>query len=342
MQSEQILRDQWGRVIDYVRLSLTDVCNLRCVYCMPENMRFMPSAAHLTLSEMTRLVRILARVGIRKMRITGGEPTLHPQFADIMQICADTPTFKTLHLTTNGVLLGQYLDWLSSWRIQGVNLSVDTLRSERFMAVTRRDSFHHVQSTFDRLMAMKSMDQSFAHIQVKMNVVVMGGINTDELHDFCALTKDLPIDVRFIEQMPFNGEIQKQSAPFWDYHRILGAIQERYTIQPLQDDDAHATAMTYAIPGHRGRIGVIAGYSRTFCGTCNRLRITADGMVQTCLYDRGTFSIRDALRSDASDEDIIAMLHHVVAHKSKNGRIAEERSYSQGPYILPSMAVIGG
>ncbi|WP_160716229.1 GTP 3',8-cyclase MoaA [Chitinophaga solisilvae] len=324
-----MLRDAHHRIIDYVRLSVTDRCNLRCTYCMPEHMHFVPSAALLTDQEIITLLEILAGNGISKVRITGGEPFLRPQLLPLLEKIKAIPGINTISITTNGVLTHSYVHELKALGITKVNLSLDTLQPERFRQITRRPKFDAVMLTLKNLLAHD--------MQVKINVVVMEDVNTDELLDFTALTAQYPISVRFIEEMPFNGQGHAFSGIRWNYREILQYIRSRYDLYKLPDAP-HTTALHYGIPGHQGNIGVIPAYSRTFCGSCNRLRISATGSIKTCLYGTDVLNVRDMLRSNAGAPALLGAVREALQHRAANGFEAEKQLL----HLPESMSVIGG
>ncbi|WP_143304526.1 GTP 3',8-cyclase MoaA [Chitinophaga vietnamensis] len=320
--------DQHHRIVDYVRLSVTDRCNLRCTYCMPEHMRFEQKSALLSNTEIVRLMKLLAAAGISKVRITGGEPFLRPGLPLLLeQLCA-IPGIEEMAITTNGVLTQPYIPLLRSLGITQVNLSLDTLQPARFQQITRRNEFDAVQQTLNELLAQD--------MRVKINVVVMEEVNTDELRAFTALTRDHALSVRFIEEMPFNGQGHTFSGIAWNYQRILDTIGGHYTLHKLPDPP-HSTSMNYSIAGHKGNIGVIPAYSRTFCGTCNRIRISATGSVRTCLYGKDALNVRDLLRSGYTDEMILEEMRSAIHGRFSDG-FAAEREHA----ATESMSIIGG
>lgn len=321
-----MLTDAHHRIIDYVRLSVTDRCNLRCTYCMPEQMHFVKSSALLTDAEIITLLETLAAAGISKVRITGGEPFLRPGLITLLANIKAIPGIQQIAITTNGVLTRHHIPDLKALGITLVNLSLDTLQPVRFQQITRRDQFAAVIQTLDSLLAHQ--------LQVKINVVVMDQINTDELVHFAALTRENPVSVRFIEEMPFNGQGHAFSGINWNYEAILHTLREKYTLHKLPDAP-HSTALNYSIPGHSGNIGVIPAYSRTFCGTCNRLRISATGSMKTCLYGHDVLSVKDLMRSG---EPLLPAIQQALHHRAANGFEAE-RLHAGAP---ESMSVIGG
>lgn len=324
--------DRHSREIDYVRLAVTDRCNLRCTYCMPEHYNdFLAKSSLLTYEELLRLMNLLSNMGVRKLRLTGGEPFVRRDLMPFIENLAEQQLFEQVHLTTNGVLTAPFIPRLKAAGINGINLSLDTINRERFFQITRRDELPAVLNTLDRLIENE--------IPTRVNMVVMADVNTDDIIAMAELTRDRPIEMRFIEEMPFNGT---GAAPniAWNYQRILLHLSTRFDLIPI-DLERNATAMRYRIDGHQGRIGVIAAYSRTFCGTCNRLRISPKGEIQTCLYGQNTASLFDLLRFNASDEAIKQAIVQAVQLKPKDGFVAEQEMIAQS-YHHRSMNTIGG
>lgn len=326
-----MIYDNHNRPITYLRLAVTDRCNLRCFYCMPEEgIKYLPKHQVLTYEEMERLVRILARLGVQKVRITGGEPFVRTGLMPFLHRLATIDGLTDLSLTTNGVLTAPHVADLAALGVRSVNLSLDTLDRERFRKITRRDELPAVLKTLDALLE--------SGIQTKINAVVMEGQNIEDLIPLTELTRQLPVDVRFIEEMPFNGEGSHYPVLHWTHQRIISEIRAHFPgIQKLPDLP-FSTSANYQIPGHQGTIGVIAAFSRTFCGTCNRIRLTAQGTLKTCLYDNGVLDIRALLRSGASDEELTAAFLQAFAHRPRNGFEAE----NQRSTVTESMATIGG
>jgi len=321
-----MLTDAHNRIINYIRLAVTDRCNLRCTYCMPEQMQFLQRRELLTNEEILSLLQPLAAAGINKLRITGGEPFLRK---DLMPLLERLKAFiPEISITTNGVLTQSYIPQLKALGIRKINLSLDTLQRNRFQEITRRDQFPTVMQTLYSLLEHD--------MQVKLNVVIMGGVNTDELTTFAALTKQTPVSVRFIEEMPFNGQGHSFSGDQWNYQRILETLRASFPLEKLPDAP-QATSMNYQIPGHLGQVGVIPAYSRTFCGTCNRLRITPTGGLKTCLYGGDVLNVRDLLRSGASHTFIMNEIRHALGNRAADGFEAERQNQH-----WDSMSVIGG
>lgn len=323
-----MLTDAHNRIINYVRLAVTDRCNLRCSYCMPENMQFLQRRELLTYEEILALLQPLAAAGINKIRITGGEPFLRKDLMQLLEQLAGTEGIHEISITTNGVLTAPFIPQLKQLGIRNINLSLDTLQEEKFLQITRRNQFSAVMNTLESLLAHD--------MHVKLNVVVMDGINTSELADFAALTAQHPLTVRFIEEMPFNGQGHTFSGLQWNYNKILDTLREQYILQKIADAP-HATALNYNIPGHKGNVGVIPAYSRTFCGSCNRIRITPTGGLKTCLYGQDVLNVRDLLRSGANSELLLHEIQRTLDHRAANGFEAEK-----GHKKWDSMSVIGG
>lgn len=330
----KVLYDNHGRRINYLRLAVTDRCNLRCFYCMPEEgIRYMPKEDLLTYEEMLRLVRILVSLGIDKIRITGGEPFVRKDIPDFLAALSRLEGLKQINITTNGTTTADLVPELARMGIHSVNLSLDTLDRDRFHQITRRDNFDEVMRTFDALL--------HHGINTKINAVVMAGQNIDDLIPMAELTRDLPVSVRFIEEMPFNGEGQHYEQLYWHHANILAHLKERFPDLEKLPDPPASTSYNYQIPGHKGSIGIIAAYTRTFCGTCNRIRITPQGSLKTCLYDTGIFNIRDIMRAGATDEQVIGSFLDALSHRAKDGWEAERNRGFDRP-VSESMARIGG
>ncbi len=329
-----MLTDNHGRKINYLRLAVTDRCNLRCFYCMPEDgLKWLSRSELLTYEEMLTVCRLLVKMGIEKIRITGGEPFVRKDIMQLLTALSELQGLNELTITTNGVLTAPFIPELKKIGVRSVNLSLDTLDANRFFAITKRDEFASVMETFEQLLKQD--------IEVKINAVVMDGKNTQDIISLVELAKDLPVSVRFIEEMPFNGDGHIYTGLQWDYVRILDEIRQKYPDITKLTDPPYSTSYNYQIPGHKGNIGVIAAYSRTFCGTCNRIRITPEGELKTCLYDAGVMNIKDMIRSGATDSDLEKALVNAFSHRPKDGWEAEQNRSNDIP-AHESMATIGG
>jgi molybdenum cofactor biosynthesis protein A len=328
-----VLFDNHGRPLEYLRLAVTDRCNLRCFYCMPEEgIKYMPKHELLTYEEMERLVAIMAGLGVRKVRLTGGEPFVRRDLVPFMSRLSEIPGIEELTMTTNGVLTAPHVPELARMGVKAVNLSLDTMDRARFASITRRDELPRVMETFYALLA--------AGIRVKINAVVMDGQNTQDILPLAELTRDLPVDVRFIEEMPFNGGSHAATLP-WNHVRIREHLELNLgTLEPVVSRPGD-TASHYTIAGHQGRVGIIAAYSRTFCGTCNRIRLTAEGGLKTCLYDQGVLDIRALLRGGSSDAEVALALTSAFRNRAADGFEAE-RQRPLHQLSFESMSTIGG
>jgi molybdenum cofactor biosynthesis protein A len=330
----QLLLDNHGRKINYLRLAVTDRCNLRCFYCMPEEgLDWLSRKELMTYEEMLQACSLLVKMGIEKIRITGGEPFVRKDIMKLLTALSALDGLKELSITTNGVLTAPHVAELKRIGVRSVNLSLDTLDANRFFAITRRDEFAKVMETMEELLKHD--------MEVKINTVVMAGKNTQDIIPLAEMTKDLPVSVRFIEEMPFNGDGHSHSGIVWDYVRILDEIRQTFPDIKKVPDPLYSTSYNYHIPGHKGSIGIIAAYSRTFCGTCNRIRITPQGTLKNCLYDDGVLNIKDLMRSGVNTIELEETLRAVFNNREKDGWQAE-RKRMENPNFHESMATIGG
>lgn len=329
------LIDNFDRPINYLRISITDRCNLRCVYCMPESgMRFLPKKEILTFEEIERLTRILAEMGITKVRITGGEPFVRTDLMHLIRSISKINGIEEIHITTNGILTPKFIPELKEIGIAGINLSLDTLDRERFKEITRRNNFDDVLKTFHM-----ALDYG---IPLKINMVVMDGQNIPDIPLMANLAKEYPVDIRYIEEMPFNGANNNGNKKLrWNHQRILEDLRKAFPGIREIDTSPNSTSVNYHVPGFKGKIGIIAGFTRTFCGTCNRIRITAKGMLKTCLYDDGVFDLKSYLRSDATDQQIRSMFLRLIGNRPKDGFEAQKVHKNLKP-TYESMSAIGG
>jgi cyclic pyranopterin phosphate synthase len=287
----------------------------------------------MSYEEMLRTCSVLVKMGIEKIRITGGEPFVRKDIMQFLATLSKLNGLRQLTITTNGVLTAPLVPELKKLGIHSVNLSLDTLDRDRFFAITRRDELENVLDTLHELLHHK--------MDVKLNTVVMAGKNTEDIIPMVELTRDLPISVRFIEEMPFNGAGNHYSGIEWDHVRILDIIKEKYPQINKIPDPPYSTSYNYHIPGHQGSVGIIAAYTRSFCGTCNRIRITPMGMLKTCLYDDGVLNIKDLLRTGQDDTVLQNAILNAIGIRAKTGWEAE-KSRTPGNPVHESMTTIGG
>lgn len=328
------MRDNHGRPVNYLRLSVTDRCNLRCTYCMPETgIRYLPKHEILSYEEMERLVRLSVSLGVNKLRITGGEPFLRKGLMDFLNRIARLAGLDEIHITTNGVLTGKHVPQLKALGISGINLSLDSVSRENFMKITRRDDYDRVLETFHRIIEYG--------IPLKINAVIMDGINSDQIIPLARLSEDHPVEVRFIEEMPFNGSGNTGHSIRWNSKQIMGVLRKSFPDMQRIADRPNTTAFCYKIPGHNGSVGVIAGFSRLFCGTCNRMRVTAKGILKMCLYDNGVLDLKSLMRQGKTDPEIETSIRQCVGHRFKDGFEAQSSTVETGQ-VLESMSEIGG
>ena len=328
------LTDKFGRQITYLRLAVTDRCNLRCQYCMPAHgIDIVDRKELLTFKEMYRITRVLSELGVNKVRLTGGEPFVRKNFVEFLEMLSFNDKLDEINITTNGALISKHISKLEELKISTINLSIDSLSKENFAKITRRDVFDEVYSTLEAL--------EKSNLKLKLNAVVQSGVNTHELIDFIELTKQKNIAVRFIEEMPFNGTGQRETKEVWNYTKILESINSHYkNIIPLQSDKS-STSRNFKIQDYQGSFGIIPAFTRTICNDCNRIRITSTGLFKNCLFDEGVFNIRDFIRDGASNEDLKQMFLSIVKEKPENGFIAEANR-KKNKKVTESMSTIGG
>ena len=327
------LVDNFGRQMEYVRLAVTDRCNLRCQYCMPaQGIDIVPRQELLTFKEMYRLIRVLTELGVHKVRLTGGEPFVRKDFVGFLEMLSHNDLLEAINITTNGALISQHIDRIEKLeKVKDINLSIDSLSREKFAKITRRDAFSEVYKTLELL--------EKSSLNLKLNIVVQSGVNTDEIVDFVRFTKNKNVAVRFIEEMPFNGKGQREMQENWTFKKILNEIKTEFNVRELVSEKS-STSRNYAIDNHLGTVGIIPAFTRTICNNCNRIRITSTGTFKNCLFDDGVFNLRDFMRKGASNEDLKALFLSLVKEKPENGFIAEANRKNGA--ASESMSTIGG
>jgi cyclic pyranopterin phosphate synthase len=326
-----MLTDKYNRVHNYLRISLTDNCNLRCFYCMPEeDYAFAPSSRLMRADEIEAIAATFVKLGVNKIRLTGGEPLIRKDAAKIIRSLARFPVALTL--TTNGTRLHEFTDVLKEANIRSVNVSLDTLHPEKFNLITRRNNFARV---FKNIQVLVEQD-----IHVKINVVAMKGLNDNEIINFIQWTKHTPVHVRFIEFMPFSGN-KWSSNKVLTWQQILQIIEQEYSFIPLKGEP-NDTAKKYIVPGHAGTFAVISTMTSPFCSTCNRMRLTADGKMKNCLFSKDETDLLTALRNG---EDIEPLILASISSKARElgGQFVSNYEELQSDDIQNrSMISIGG
>jgi len=317
-KEKSILVDRFGRMHNYLRISLTEKCNLRCRYCMPEEgISLAPKQEMLTSEEILHIAKVFVGQGITKIRLTGGEPLIRK---DIVELCREFGRMEKLEdicITTNGILLERKLGPLIDAGVNRINISLDTLVEPKFEFITRRSGFQRVKRVIEKAV-VSDLDT------VKVNCVVKRGFNEDELVDFVDWTKDLRLEVRFIEYMPFDGNKWNPESVV-PYYEMVDIIKQAYPefSRNRQRDGPNPTSKTWSVPGFTGNVGFISSMSKHFCGSCNRLRITADGNLKACLFGSRELSLRDVLRQeDVSptnrEMNLLATLRNAVWQKDRS------------------------
>ncbi|XP_032071609.1 molybdenum cofactor biosynthesis protein 1 isoform X1 [Thamnophis elegans] len=305
------LTDSFGRQHNYLRISITEKCNLRCQYCMPEEgVQLTPKSELLSTQEIITLARLFVKEGVDKIRLTGGEPLIRPDVVDIIAQLRKLEGLKTISVTTNGINLARLLPRLKEAGLDAINISLDTLVPAKFEFIVRRKGFHKVMEGIH-----KALDLGYN--PVKVNCVIMRGLNEDELLDFVSLTEKQPLDVRFIEYMPFDGN-KWNFKKMVSYKEMLDTIKQKWPdLKMLPCEEASSTAKAYRVPHFQGQVSFITSMSEHFCGSCNRLRITADGNLKVCLFGNSEVSLRDHLRCNASEEELIQIIGAAIGRKKK-------------------------
>jgi len=327
-----LLRDAHGRVLDDLRVSVTDRCNFRCRYCMPaEGMEWLGRSAVLSFEEIERLVRVMARLGVRNLRLTGGEPLARREFPNLVAMLRAIDGIEDLALTTNGYLLERDAEALVAAGIDRVNVSIDSLARDRFHEITRRDALPQV---------LRGLAAIAAHERVrpiKVNAVAMRDFTEDEVGRFCELARSTDYQVRFIEFMPLDGDRNWKPDDVLTGEELRQMIDEIHPLTELPREP-HATARVFRFADGRGEIGFVNPVSEPFCADCNRLRLTADGKLRTCLFSMRETDLREPLRSGASDAEIEGIVRDAAWRKELKHRVNEPG------FVAPArtMSAIGG
>lgn len=293
------LVDRFNRVHDYLRISVTDKCNLRCVYCMPEEgVEFEPDERLMTFDEITEVVRVLAGLGVRKLRLTGGEPMLRKDLDVLVGRLSAIPGIEDIALTTNGIFLAPKADQLKAAGLTRVNISLDSLRADRFALITRGGDIRKVLASIDAALRV-------GFDPIKLNVVLMKGINDDEIGDFLAMTLDRKLNIRFIEYMPIGHDDDGWKNKYVSLQTVFEtAARLGWEVEPASGVTGNGPAENHRLKGAQGTFGLIHPVSDHFCETCNRLRLTADGNIKPCLYWSDEFNVRSRIGDDEAVRDL--------------------------------------
>lgn len=326
------LIDGLGRTIDYVRLSVTDRCDFRCTYCMAEDMTFLPRSDVLSLEEITRVARVFVGLGVRKLRVTGGEPLIRRGVETLLDNLGSLEALRELAITTNGSQLNSKAPALKSAGVTSLNISLDTLNERKFSAITRTGHLSQVLKGIDA-----AVEAGFERI--RLNAVILAGQNDDEILDLTDFALARDIDIAFIEEMPL-GQVNAAGKPleFVASDVILGQLQGRFNLEPTHSPAQSGPARYWLIDGSNTRVGLISPHSNNFCHSCNRVRVTAEGRLLLCLGNEHSISLRDSLRAGASDYELAAQIRTALSRKP------ERHVFDQPdePQILRFMNASGG
>ncbi len=322
------MTDPFGRVVEYLRISVTDKCNLRCVYCMPEEgLPWLRKDQLLTYEEIHSIVRLMAPKGLRRIRLTGGEPLVRKDLHLLVELLASVPGIEDLSLTTNAVLLKEMAPALKAAGATRVNISLDSFRKERVDALARRDG------TFEKVLAGVEAAEQAGLDPIKINVVLIRGKNDDEIPDFAEITQSRPWHVRFIELMPTTSNLELSANDFLSCQEALTRLQSIGDLEPVSGPEGNGPATYYRFPGAPGTVGVITPMSHNFCEACNRLRLTADGYLRPCLFGDLQTNLRDPLRAG---EDLAPLIENTLRIKPERHDLVQGSDAGSGGLIALS------
>ena len=326
------MTDNYGRVIDYIRISVTDRCNLRCVYCMPEEgVESIPHNRILKFDEILRICRILAAKGLKNVKITGGEPLVRRGVANLVKQIKDIKGIETVTLTTNGVLLTQEYFNLVGAGVDSITVSLDTLDREKYEKLTRRDEI-------DNVLRGIALAQKENKTRLKINSVPVYGLDEKEIISLVQFAKDYETDVRFIEVMPIGSGQQYETVTEDDIKKVIEKHFGKLTL--FSEKRGNGPSVHYSLEGFKGKIGFISAVSHKFCDKCNRVRLTADGHLKACLQFEAGIDLKPCLRSDAGDEQLEQLLLKGIANKPQSHRFDEKEYFNEKEYR--NMSQIGG
>ncbi|HIF38833.1 MAG TPA: GTP 3',8-cyclase MoaA [Gemmatimonadetes bacterium] len=320
--------DQFGRKIEYLRISVTDKCNLRCVYCMPmEGLDWLKRQSILSFEEIADIVRVMAPMGLCKVRFTGGEPLVRKDLWKLVEMVAQVPGIEDISLSTNAILLAEQGQSLRDAGIDRVNISLDSLKADRVDAISRRPG------SFHRIMRGIEVAQELDFHPIKINVVVIGGQNDDEIEDFALMTKDKPWSVRFIELMPTGSNLDLSAKSFVSCQEVLSRLRSISELHPVTGPVGNGPATYFKFPEAKGTVGVITPMSHNFCDRCNRMRLTADGQLRPCLFGDIQTNLRDALRET---RDIVPLIEETLRIKPERHHLIQGSMEGSGGLVALS------
>jgi cyclic pyranopterin phosphate synthase len=306
------MKDQFGRTVQYLRVSVTDKCNLRCVYCMPmEGLPWLKREDLLSYEEIEQVLRVMAPMGLERVRITGGEPLVRQDLPELVKLIAGVPGIRDISLSTNAVLLADQAEALRSAGVQRLNVSLDSLQPDRVDAIARRPG------SYPKIMEGLDAAERVGFAPIKVNVVLIRGQNDDEIRDFAEITRERPWHVRFIEMMPTGANLELSASQFVSCTEALRQVSEIDQLEPVAGPFGNGPARYYQFPGAPGTIGVITPMSHNYCDRCNRMRLTADGQLRPCLFGHIQTNLRDPLRAG---QDLVPLIEDTL-------RIKPERHY---------------
>jgi len=320
--------DSFGRRVEYLRISVTDKCNLRCVYCMPEEgLPWLKKDQLLSYEEIHQIVQTLAPVGLRKIRLTGGEPLVRKDLPQLVRLLASVPGIDDLSISTNGVLLDRMAQELKDAGATRMNISLDSFREDRVDALARREG------TFDRVLNGLKAAEAAGLFPIKINVVLIRGKNDDEIVDFAEITREHPWHVRFIELMPTASNLDLSAQNYFSCQDALERLRQVDELEPVDGPVGNGPASYFRFPGALGTVGVISPMSHSFCDGCNRLRLTADGMLRPCLFGDLQTNLRDPLRAR---EDLLPLIQETLRIKPKSHDLVQGSVLGSGGLIALS------
>jgi len=320
--------DQFGRRVEYLRISVTDKCNLRCVYCMPmEGLPWLKREALLSYEEIERVVRVMAGMGLRRVRITGGEPLVRRDLPELTAMLSGVPEIEDLSLSTNAVLLAEHADALRASGVHRLNVSLDSLRPDRVDAIARRPG------SYPKIMAGLQAAEEAGFAPIKINVVLIRGQNDDEIEDFVQITRERPWHVRFIEMMPTGANLDLNAGGFVSCAEALRRVRTIDALEPVDGPFGNGPARYYQFPGAPGTVGVITPMSHNYCDRCNRMRLTADGQLRPCLFGSLQTNLRDPLRAG---EDIRPLIEETLQVKPERHHLVQGSAVGSGGLVALS------